>query len=277
MDKLTKIKYLIEKGYTCDVEKGIVYNAEGKELISKNHNNKKIILVADFKATITQDDFIIYMATNEVYDRARVIHLDGDNSNSSISNLRFQNPQLKYQYPDLSISEKELLKMIRKNLNMQPGFKTYRDKNTRNTIINNSFIKIINKINQGKITTNLNDIKGYMFILCKNEFNAERKRYNREQKILDKNYDITESEFLIPVKEENDDLNNIFELILRDLKLKDDTLYQHLLITLDGGNVNRVMSELNIGKNQANNLRRRLYTYINKNYKKIFKEYNFLK
>jgi hypothetical protein len=85
-----KIKLLIERGYTADIENGIIYNKNGKEVKTKDNGYLRVGTTFNKKQiTVKQHQFIYYLSTGKVVDM--IDHKDGDGTNNRIDNLRKSN------------------------------------------------------------------------------------------------------------------------------------------------------------------------------------------
>jgi len=84
-----------------------------------------------------------------------------------------ENVSKKYKWNGAEVyknQEEKFLVEIRHLLPMNAGW-VFLDENSRATIENDSFLRFLGEVNKGKVITNhYNDYKGYMFIICKNEF-----------------------------------------------------------------------------------------------------------
>jgi hypothetical protein len=91
MTRLEKIKLAIKKGYTCDINTGIVYGLKGNELIRKNKSGYKSIRFRNKTTTyfLLQHHFIYYIATGKIVEE--IDHINGDRADNRIDNLRSVN------------------------------------------------------------------------------------------------------------------------------------------------------------------------------------------
>lgn len=88
MTRLEKIQMAIEKGYTCDINKGIVYGVKQNELMRKNNCGYRYIVIRNKILTyyLLQHHFIYYIAKGEIVDE--IDHINGDRADNRIDNLR---------------------------------------------------------------------------------------------------------------------------------------------------------------------------------------------
>ena len=90
MNRLDKIKLALNKGITCDMEKGIVYGVRGKEIGAIYKGYKTISLVDKGKIyRLAAHQFIYYCATGKIVDI--IDHINVDKLDNRISNLRSVN------------------------------------------------------------------------------------------------------------------------------------------------------------------------------------------
>lgn len=89
-----KIKLLIEKGYTGNIETGKVYNKRNELIISKVANGYLRISTRmnNIAITINQHQFIYYLATGEVVEI--IDHINGIKTDNRIENLRSVSQQV---------------------------------------------------------------------------------------------------------------------------------------------------------------------------------------
>jgi len=88
MDRLSKIKLAIEKGYTCNPEKGEVYGQNNKLLTAKMSSGYKVFVFEydGKKIHIKQHIFIYYCFHNKLVNC--IDHINMDKSDNRIENLR---------------------------------------------------------------------------------------------------------------------------------------------------------------------------------------------
>lgn len=87
-----RIKSLMERGYTGNINTGKVYNKKGIEVITKNsYGYKRINTSLNGKSiSITQHQFIWYVANKEVIPM--IDHINSIRDDNRIINLRSSNP-----------------------------------------------------------------------------------------------------------------------------------------------------------------------------------------
>lgn len=86
--RLERLKVFIQKGYTADVDKGIVYNSKGKIVGSSNKRGyiRIVTYLNNKRIEIKAYQFIYYISTGEVVDC--IDHINGNKSDNRIINLR---------------------------------------------------------------------------------------------------------------------------------------------------------------------------------------------
>ena len=85
MTRLEKIQMAIDKGITCDINTGKIYNKFGKELVSKRSDGYKYLTV-DKTHKLYQHHFIYYISTNLIVDE--IDHINNCKDDNRICNLR---------------------------------------------------------------------------------------------------------------------------------------------------------------------------------------------
>lgn len=89
LTKKEKLDLIISKGYTADVEKGIIYNTRKLEANIKPNKKGYISIRTEFdgyKFNVMAHHLIYYIATNKIVEC--IDHIDRDKTNNKIGNLR---------------------------------------------------------------------------------------------------------------------------------------------------------------------------------------------
>jgi spore coat polysaccharide biosynthesis protein SpsF (cytidylyltransferase family) len=95
-ERKRRCQWLLEHGYTCDVEKGLVFNPKnieiGTYISCRGYKVIKMPRTFDkISKSIYTHQFIFYYQYKEVVDV--IDHIDGEPLNNSINNLRSASPQ----------------------------------------------------------------------------------------------------------------------------------------------------------------------------------------
>ena len=86
MNEFEKIKILLDKGYTCDIENWIIYGVKKKPIIRSNKRGYIIINNSNPRFNLAGHRFIWYMKYNNL---PRFLdHINGNTSDNKINNLR---------------------------------------------------------------------------------------------------------------------------------------------------------------------------------------------
>jgi hypothetical protein len=87
MERLEKIKKLIDKGFTCDISTGKVYGVRGLEVNKKNGPYIHLTFYHDKKLYyVLAHHFVWFFANGEVIDC--IDHINGIKNDNRIENLR---------------------------------------------------------------------------------------------------------------------------------------------------------------------------------------------
>ena len=188
MTKEECIEELLRRGYYVDCENGVIYKPNGEIANSIGPSKEKYIYI--FKKHLRQDYIIFYLTYG--YMPTMIKKRDGDKQNLKPSNLIGKANVLNYNNNGIGIDigEKKLLKKIKYNLKMNSGWSYFNDRHMKDEIIHNVYLKVLDQINQGKISNVYEDIQGYIFITCRNEFVKYNRRH--QDNTVDKNHCITE-------------------------------------------------------------------------------------
>lgn len=264
---MLRINHLIEKGYTCDIETGYVFNNRGKRLISTTSKGIPIISVHGLN-TFSASYFIWYIAYGELPEY-QIYSKNGDRSDISINNLDCYKDENDYSNKiEIDISNKELMREIKRMIRLVPNSSQIINSEDFKTIANDVYLKIINMINKGKINPIFKEIKGYIFITVRNQVFLYFNRLDKKK--VNQNFDdeILENTHLISTEDEDD----IFIKMLDHL-MEYKTIWHDLLkYKLDGYDNDYISKQLfngNIGI--LNHNRQSMYRYLRKNIQEILK------
>jgi len=265
-----KIKILLDVGYTGNIDTGEVFTSRNK--LSKSIDNYGYQVVStkiDGKfVSIRAHYFIWYLKYKTI--PYKINHINGNKNDNSISNLEeIKNKRLEeIDYStQIDIGNEKLLKIIKFNLNRVPGFNRIIDKHIKNTIINEAFIKIIRMISENRISNVFEEIKGYIFILCKNEvyINISPKKSTLK---INRNYedlgtlDICQTDY-------DDENEQFFKNVLDHLLKVNYLWYEIIQMKLESKLLKEIQDELGCPLWNIDTERKKLYKYIRDNVDKF--------
>jgi hypothetical protein len=269
-DRELKIKTLIDRGYTGNPETGIIYNSRKKISRSKDGNGYSLAstYLNGKYISIRASYFIWYLKYNEVAQK--LAHINGDITDNRISNLQEiklkKDKEINYS-TEIDIGNEKLLKQIKFNLNRVPGFNRILDKHIKNTIINEAYIKVISMIGNGSISNVFEKVKGYIFILCKNEVYLTINPKKTDIKI-NRNYEDL-STLDICQKDYHHEDEVFFNTVLEHLLEKNYRWYQIIKLKLEKKSNKEIQEEIGCELWNINIEKRKVYKYIRDNVDKF--------
>lgn len=265
-----KIKTLIDVGYVANIETGEIYTSKNKiaksydiyghQILATKRQNKYFSIRAEY--------FIWYLKYGTI--PFKIYHINGNKSDNRISNLKEVKNKKDEELDnsiEIDITNKNLLKIIKFYLNRIPGFNRIIDKHIKNTITNEAFIKIIRLISDKKISNVYEEIKGYIFILCKNEVYINIKPRKTALKIND-NYDDL-SVLDLHQNDYYDEDERFFNEVLNHLLEVNFLWYQIIEMKLDNKSIKEMQDELGSPLRNIEYERQKCYKYIRNNVDKF--------
>jgi hypothetical protein len=265
-----KIKTLIDRGYTGNPDTGEVFTTKNKLATSRDslgYHLASTYLNGKF-ISVRISYFLWYLKYGTVPEQLK--YINGDRNDNRISNLkvvkRKKNQEINYSI-EIDIGNKKLLKEIKFNLNRVPGFNRILDKHIKNTITNEAYIKVISMIGNGSISNVFEEVKGYIFILCKNEVYLTINPKKTDIKI-NRNYEDLST---LDIRQEDyyDENEVFFNKVLNHLLNKNYLWYQIILLKLEKKNNKEIQDELGTPLWNIETERRKVYKYIRDNVDKF--------
>jgi|688.fasta_scaffold114546_6 hypothetical protein len=265
-----KIKTLIDRGYTGNPDTGEVFTTRNKLATSRDslgYHLASTYLNGKF-ISVRISYFLWYLKYGTVPEQLK--YINGDRNDNRISNLqiskRKKNQEINYSI-EIDIGNKKLLKEIKFNLNRVPGFNRILDKHIKNTITNEAYIKVISMIGNGSISNVFEEVKGYIFILCKNEVYLTINPKKSDIKI-NRNYEDLST---LDIRQEDyyDENEVFFNKVLNHLLNKNYLWYQIISLKLEKKNNKEIQDELGTPLWNIETERRKVYKYIRDNVDKF--------
>lgn len=149
------------------------------------------------------------------------------------------------------MKEKELLDYITNLIVKVTKFNQIKNNDDKQTIINDVFLKIWDKLQSGELEDNFENIKGYIFISAKNatiRFLQDNTKYNNRYS----SNELNDDDFII--------FDESYDNTIKDIlyEVKDERLRDMIKLRLEGYKLDEIGEKYNLNKSQVS---------------KIFKEY----
>jgi DNA-directed RNA polymerase specialized sigma24 family protein len=166
------------------------------------------------------------------------------------------------------MKDKELLNLIKQRIGKNPYYYQIKDKTDRDTIINDLFMSVWEKIRDGSMSDDWEEIKGYVFISGRNNcLNYLRKKRNEVNRTVDIDLDGSNNFKYDEGTERMEYFDRMAErLDFIKKEVRDDIDSKIITMRMNGYQLSDIAKELDLSVDEVERYNRSIVRYIRERY-----------